>query len=345
MNDDSQMVLAVYDGIMNGTCTAAQAIEIVAILGNDGAIAAAPSATQFKSAPSSSSVGNGSDLLDFADSSAAESQRVWSTPAPALVTAPVPFPVISFPTRNATVATSDIPSFAFAPPPSAASVSAFYDPFDSDPFGPGTSSLDNLLASPPVAITPFSDRISNIQGNTMSPQDQIQSPSRGALSNSLDSLLSMPNPAALPPALSLSPTTAKSKHIVDLNALIFSGSSNPSSGFPVCNGYGQGQVQGFNREPQLKNTRLPWEVSTSPTSVPATLSTQNSYQPHQTAPYQFHHQHQQMSSITQPQPSFTPPNLQHAYSTPLAPMSPPPLPSSPPPPLSHQQQHNPFDSF
>ena len=305
MNDDSQMLLAVYSGVMDGTCTLAQAMEIVVTLGSEGVIAAAPSTSKSVSAPSSSSAGGGMDLLDFIDSTVSESRSVQSTHA------------LLGPTTN----------FYVTPPLSTVSSSTNYDPFASDPFGPGDSSIDDLLGSTPTVKSTVIDQFSTMSDNFTSSQSQVQRPTHSTPADALDSLLLTPNPNPKPPVLSpylgMSPATGTSKHLVDLNALIFSGNTNAHVGLSGNNGYNQSKVQGY-LESQPQQSRSPYETYTSHATVPSTPHIQNSYQ--------------QM-------PSMSLPLQQNTYGIRSDNMMPPPLPSSPPPSLPQQQQRNPFDSF
>lgn len=305
MNDDSQMLLAVYSGVMDGTCTLAQAMEIVVTLGSEGVIAAAPSTSKSVSAPSSSSAGGGMDLLDFIDSTVSESRSVQSTHA------------LLGPTTN----------FYVTPPLSTVSSSTNYDPFGSDPFGPGDSSIDDLLGSTPTVKSTVIDQFSTMSDNFTSSQSQVQRPTHSTPADALDSLLLTPNPNPKPPVLSpylgMSPATGTSKHLVDLNALIFSGNTNAHVGLSGNNGYNQSKVQGY-LESQPQQSRSPYETYTSHATVPSTPHIQNSYQ--------------QM-------PSMSLPLQQNTYGIRSDNMMPPPLPSSPPPSLPQQQQRNPFDSF
>ena len=320
MNDDSQMLLAVYSGVMDGTCTVAQAMEVVAVLGSEGVITVAPTTSQSVHVPSSSSAGGGSDLLDFVDSTVLESRSLRSTPA------------LLDPMANSYV----------TPPLPTASASASYDPFGSDPFGPSKSSIDDLLGSSPSVKSPCIDLFSTISDNFTTPQSQVQCPTRSVPANSLDSLLSMPNPIpkppVLPPYLGVSPATGTSKHLVDLNALIFSENTNTHVGLSGNNGYNQAKVQGYNLESQPPQPLYPYETYTSLATVPTPPLIQSSYQPHLQTSVQYNNQFQQMSSLSQP-------FQQSTYGIRSDSTGPPPLPSSPPPPVPQQQQQNPFDSF
>ena len=320
MNDDSQMLLAVYSGVMDGTCTLAQAMEIVVTLGSEGVIAAAPSTSKSVSAPSSSSAGGGMDLLDFIDSTVSESRSVQSTHA------------LLGPTTN----------FYVTPPLSTVSSSTNYDPFGSDPFGPGDSSIDDLLGSTPTVKSTVIDQFSTMSDNFTSSQSQVQRPTHSTPADALDSLLLTPNPNPKPPVLSpylgMSPATGTSKHLVDLNALIFSENTNTHVGLSGNNGYNQAKVQGYNLESQPPQPLYPYETYTSLATVPTPPLIQSSYQPHLQTSVQYNNQFQQMSSLSQP-------FQQSTYGIRSDSTGPPPLPSSPPPPVPQQQQQNPFDSF
>ena len=134
----------------------AQAMEIVAILGGGGAPTSASAAPL--SAPSSSSASNGSDLLDFLDSGTPLNLDVWNVP-------------------HIKVADSKAANFSFAPPPPSVSTPALFDPFDSDPFGPGTSSIDDLLASPATVVSPVPDLFGDMSSGQPVFQGQNQSQS------------------------------------------------------------------------------------------------------------------------------------------------------------------------
>ena len=325
MNDDSQMLLMAYDGVMDGTCTLAQAMEIVAILG------AAPTPSLSVSAPSSSSGGNGSDLLDFLDAGAPLNLDVWSTPALA-----VPYPKVA----------ESMPSFSFAPPP-APVPSTLFDPFDSDPFGPGTSSIDDLLASPPAVVSPIPDLFGGMSSGQAAFQGHAQS---GYLSE----LMSSPVPGPVGVPAEMSPVTSVKK-TVDLNALIFSHNNNNA-----FQGHGFGQEQQYQQQQQQQQYQQqqqqqqqylqqqqqhiggsPWRGPgpTSPISTPD-ASFQYPYPTLQQSPYQ----QQQYSTSPPVDTSFFPQNM---YGAPPVPSVPPPLPTSAPPaaPQNYQNKPNLFDSF
>jgi hypothetical protein len=122
------MLLEVYDAIMDGTCTLSQAAEIVATVGdfNDESIQPLPGKKEEQP-----------DLFDFLDMSPSDSVVKPATK--------VQEPVLHTLLPSKSTVT--------APP------STFFDPFANDPvlFGPSTSSIDDLLASPPVASPKVDD--------------------------------------------------------------------------------------------------------------------------------------------------------------------------------------------
>jgi hypothetical protein len=122
------MLLEVYDAIMDGTCTLSQAAEIVATVGDFNDESTQPLPGKKEEQP---------DLFDFLDMSPSDSAVIPATK----VQEPVLHTLLS--------SKSTVP----APP------STFFDPFANDPasFGPSTSSIDDLLASPPVASPKVDD--------------------------------------------------------------------------------------------------------------------------------------------------------------------------------------------
>jgi hypothetical protein len=134
MNDDSQMLLAVYEGVMDGTCTLAQAMEIVAILGG----ATTSSSVTLQPAPTSNI--DQSNLLDFLDPS--PQSNVWGSSEQQSNP-----PLSAF---RETVAPLSVIATKIPLP------STLLDPFggDPDPFGPDITSIDDLLSSPPIESFP-----------------------------------------------------------------------------------------------------------------------------------------------------------------------------------------------
>lgn len=314
MNDDSQMILAVYEGVIDRTTTLQQALEIVRILGAGDPHMSLPSEST-----SSSASGKGPDLLDFLDSisfsdtpqsdlsSFGETAGNFALPAVPVV--PNSAPQSFFPITSSASAAAPINSF---------------DPFgnDPDPFG-NTSSIDDLLASPPI------------DNNT----------SLEMLSSS-----SMYTPQPLLPAGIQQPIehnqSFQSKNSIDLDALLNQGNNN-QGGFPY---QGQGS-QGMSGLGQPQYSMQP----------PQQYQQQQQYQQPPQAPqqqgYPYNNQPQQQYQQQPQQQAQYAYNNQHPvspsgqynnvpYNNTIPHQLPPPTPSSPPsfPPPVPQQQ-NPFDTF
>ena len=331
MNDDSQALLAAFDGVIDGTCTLVKAIETVSVLA-----ATLDSGSSSSSgppiAPSSSSPEkeDASNLLDLLDSSPSEDTSVvWNKPA---------VPALKSPQYSSS-------SFTLRPPPSEAppAAKAIFDPFDTDPFGPGTSSIDDLLSSsssstaaPQKVFAPqTSDMFAGMSGLSISGQVQGQEQAQDRTTP-----LSTAPTSETVQSMDTASASVASKPTVDLNALIFSSkNNNTSSAFPGY--YGQGMQQQQQQQQQFPQQPQQWQGISSPIPMPMP---NNSYQyPLQQAPYQ---QQQQQFSVSPPQGNIYSTSPHSMYSPPQIPYPPPPLPSSLPPPApQYNAQKNPFDSF
>ena len=214
MNDDSQALLAAFDGVIDGTCTLVKAIETVSVLA-----ATLDSGSSSSSgppiAPSSSSPEkeDASNLLDLLDSSPSEDTSVvWNKPA---------VPALKSPQYSSS-------SFTLRPPPSEAppAAKAIFDPFGTDPFGPGTSSIDDLLSSsssstaaPQKVFAPqTSDMFAGMSGLSISGQGQGQG--QGQAQDRTTPLSTAPTSETVQ-SMDTASASVASKPIVDLNALIF----------------------------------------------------------------------------------------------------------------------------
>ena len=152
LNDDCQMLLEVYDAIIDGTCTLSQAVEIVATVGdyNEGVTQTLPS----------KKVETTESLFDFLDMSPFDSQNGFDSHTLITPAAKVPDPLLtaSYPLKSTVTA---VPSTVF-------------DPFANDPapFGPSTSSIDDLLAPLPTANPKIDDIFGNLSTSSASITEQ-----------------------------------------------------------------------------------------------------------------------------------------------------------------------------
>ena len=147
------MLLEVYDAIMDGTCSLSQAVEIVATVGdyNDSDVVTQPLPDK--------KVGT-TNLFDFLDMSPSDSNNGFNGHPVAL-----PAAKVHEPTLPASYASK---STVTAPP------STIFDPFANDPapFGPSSSSIDDLLTSPPSAAKSTIDDIFGVLSTPTSVTEQ-----------------------------------------------------------------------------------------------------------------------------------------------------------------------------
>lgn len=312
MNDDSQMILAVYEGVIDRTTTLQQALEIVRILGTGDPAIALPSESI-----SSSASGKGPDLLDFLDSisfsdtpqsdlSSFGEKTAGKFALPAVPVNPNSAPQSFFPITSSASAAAPISSF---------------DPFgnDPDPFG-NTSSIDDLLASPPIDNNSSLEMLSSSSMYTPQPllPDGIQQPLEHKKS-------------------------FQSKNSIDLDALLNQGNNN-QGGFPYqgqgrqgTGGVGQPQ---YSMQPPQQYQQQQQDPFYS-TSIPQAPQQQG--YPYNNQPQQQYQQQPQQQYVYNNQHPVSPSGQ---YNNTIPHQLPLPTPSSPPqyPPPVPQQQ-NPFDTF
>lgn len=250
------------------------------------------------------------DLLDFLSPGASEASNVWDSPVR--------------PGPNAKVQ-----SAAFAPfaTPTAAIPSNFSDPFagDPDPFGPGTSSIDDLLSTPIHAASPLGDFFSGaMETPTPAPIPPVATQQRKVLVDPMDAFSFPPQPSSFN-----LPSTSD-----PMNSM--NGGYNSFQGLGPTNGQ---QQQAFQPFQPIYGTSPPME------SMPGIMDQFPYHQP------QHHLQHQQPynnAGISNAPNSYSAnsPLSNGALGAPYM-QSPPPLPPSLPPiaPQFDQRQHNPFDAF
>jgi hypothetical protein len=313
MNDDSQMILAVYEGVIDRTTTLQQAMEIVRILGAGDPPMVLPSEST-----TSSSSGKGPDLLDFLDSISFSDNPPQSNLSSFGETAGK----LALPAVSVAPNSTSQDYFSNASSASVAAPVNSFDPFgnDPDPFG-NTSSIDDLLASPPIDNNSSLDMLSSS---------------------------SMYTPQPLIPTVTQQPIESKqsfqSTNSIDLDALLNQGSNN--SGYPYqgqgsqgMSGLGNPQysIQPPQQYQQQQYSTSPPQVVQQQQGYPYNNQSQQQYQPQQQHQYAFNNQ-----------PPILPPGQYNnvPYNNTTTHQLPSQTPSSPPslpPPVPKQQ--NPFDTF
>ena len=258
------------------------------------------------------------------DSGTSQSSNVWNTPV-----AVHPGPGIKMqPTTFTPLASST----AVSPIP-------FSDPFanDPDPFGPGTSSIDDLLGPSQSAPTPAASPMGDFFSTA------IETPPVAAIQQQQRKVLVDPMQAfSFPPPSNGFNSSSTSDPMSSMNM-----NMNMNGGFNGFQGLGSmnEQHQPQQQQQQQQQAYQPFQPDFGTSVLMPGLMDQ--------FPYQQQQQHQQpysnggMSNNNIPN-SYPAPNqaMNGAFGAPFM-HTPPPLPPSPPPiaPQFDQRQHNPFDAF
>ena len=361
MNDDAQMLLAAYDGAVIGQCSLKEVMDVVGAMGsagiqnsNTGTTTAAAKATPSPAmAPSNKEEPN---LLDFFDSAPSVQQSPWNMPVqttplqPAVMQQAFPFGSLVAPAAPVLALSTPVPSSASIPAPA-------FDPFasDIDPFGPGTSTIDDLLGTTSdakVATTDFFG--SPVVDETAAAAAVKRRPFVDPMQGFNTDMFSQP-PTPIAPVALVNYGIPSSG----------SGIASSGSGFDVFDGLGalspappQVHQKAYQHPQTQQQQQQGYGVSVSPPTYGAPMQANYSSSFHSGASSfgpttQYSQQtpiHQQQQQQQQGGYGFYPQQQQQSgmYGIPSM-QTAPPLPSNPPPAAPQQQQQlqqsNPFDGF
>lgn len=213
----------------------------------------------------------------------------------------------------------------------AAFPTTFSDPFanDPDPFGPGTSSIDDLLSTPQSTPTPTASPIEDFFGTAIQTQPTAAIQQRKVLVDPMQAF-SFPPPSNGFSSSSISDPMGSMNMNTNMN-------TNMNGGFNSFQGLGS-----MNEQQQAYQ---PFEPDFGTSNLMPGLMDQFPYQQQQQQHQPFNNGSISNNNIPISYPAANQ-AMNGAFGAPYV-HSPPPLPASPPPlaPQLDQRQHNPFDAF